>query len=211
LYSAKNEGGSQQPPDAGKFIKLGIIAIIVVVIFALAGNQAVVLSMNITEFADVFTKPLLFALIGGVVLASIALLRVNIVNRSSIFWFAITSAINMMNRGPQDQIQQTIPNFSEFRLSGVHFAIWQITKILLFGAFFANLMFGFGLLYMVEGNELGIENITTLFSLPFVTPPNDPTYAMDNVTPMIPSLLVIFPPIIGAIGLRLILFLGIIM
>ena len=62
---------------------------------------------------------------------------------------------------------------------------------------------------MIEGNELGVENITTLFSLPFVTPPNDPTFAMDNVTPMIPSLLIIIPPIIGAVGLRLILFVGI--
>ena len=34
-------------------------------------------------------------------------------------------------------------------------------------------------------------------------------FAMDNVTPMIPSLLIVIPPIIGAIGLRLILFVGI--
>ena len=209
MYSAKNEDSSQPPPDAGKFIKLGIIAIIGIIIFALAGNQAVVLSMNVTEFADVFTKPLMFSLIGGISLASIALLRVNAVKRSSIFWFFINTAINMMNRGPQDQVQQTVPNFSEYKLSGGHFALWQVTKILLLGAFFANLMFGFGLLYMIEGNDLGVENITTLFSLPFVTPPNDPNFAMDNVTPMIPALLIVIPPIIGAIGLRLILFVGI--
>ena len=208
MYSAKNEDSSQPPPDAGKFIKLGIVAIIGIVIFALAGNQAVVLSMNVTEFADVFTKPLMFSLIGGISLASVALLRVNAAKRSSIFWFFINTAINMMNRSPQDQVQQTVPNFSEYKLSGGHFALWQVTKILLFGAFFANLMFGFGLLYVVEGNDLGIENISTLFSLPFVTPPTDPSFAMDNVTPMIPSLLILIPPIIGAIGLRLILFVG---
>jgi len=208
LYSAKNEDSSQQPPDAGKFIKIGIVAIIGVIIFALAGNQAVVLSMNITEFADVFTKPLMFSLIGGIALSSVALLRVNAVKRSSIFWFFINTAINMMNRSPQDQVQQTIPNFSEYKLSGGHFALWQVTKILLFGAFFANLMFGFGLLYMIDGNDLGVENITTLFSLPFVTPPENPAFAMDNVTPMIPALLIVVPPVIGAIGLRLILFIG---
>ena len=208
MYSAKNEDSSQPPPDAGKFIKLGIAAIIGIIIFALAGNQAVVLSMNVTEFADVFTKPLMFSLIGGVSLASVALLRVNAAKRSSIFWFFINTAINMMNRGPQDQVQQTVPNFSEYKLSGGHFALWQITKIHLFGAFFANLMFGFGLLYVVEGNDLGVENISTLFTLPFVTPPNDPSFAMDNVTPMIPALLILIPPIIGAIGLRLILFVG---
>lgn len=156
MYSAKNEDNGQQPPDAGKFIKIGLVAIITIIIFALAGNQAVVLSMNVTEFADVFTKPLMFSLLGGIALASIALLRVNAVNRSSLFWFGITSVINMMNRSPQDQVQQTIPNFSEYKLSGAHFAIWQVTKILLFGAFFANLMFGFGLLYMIDGNDLNI-------------------------------------------------------
>jgi len=208
LYSEKSES-NQPPPDAGKFIKLGIIAIIGVIIFALAGNQAVVLSMNISEFADVFTKPLMFSLVGGISLAAVALLRVNAAKRSSIFWFFINTAINMLNRGPQDQVQQTVPNFAEYKLSGAHFALWQFTKILLFGAFFANLMFGFGLLYLIDGNDLGVENITTLFSLPFVTPPEDPTFAMDNVTPMIPSLLIIIPPIIGAIGLRLILFVGI--
>ena len=138
MYSAKNEDSSQQPPDAGKFIKIGIIALIGVIIFALAGNQAVVLSMNVTEFADVFTKPLMFSLIGGISLASVALLRVNPVSRTSIFWFFINTAINMMNRGPQDQVQQTIPNFSEYKLSGVHFALWQVTKILLFGAYEAS-------------------------------------------------------------------------
>ena len=94
MYSAKNEDSSQPPPDAGKFIKIGIIALIGIIIFALAGNQAVVLSMNVTEFADTFTKPLIFSLIGGIVLAGIALIRVNVIKRSSIFWFAIKTIIN---------------------------------------------------------------------------------------------------------------------
>ena len=208
MYSAEKEDGNAPPPDAGKFIRIGIVALIVVVFFALAGNQAVILSMNVTEFADTFTKPLMFSMIGGVVLAGIALIRVNVVKRSSIFWFFVKAAINFMNRNPTQDVNQTIPNFSEHKLSAVHFAIWQITKVLLFGAFFANLMFGFGLFYMMDGNDLGIESVQTIFSLPFVTPPEDPSFAMDNVTPMIPSLLIIIPPIIGAIGLRLILYIG---
>ena len=36
----------------------------------------------------------------------------------------------------------------------------------------------------------------------------DPSFAMDNVTPMIPGLLLIVPPILGAIGLRLLLYVG---
>ena len=208
MYSAEKQDDSAPPPDAGKLIRIGIVAIIGVVFFALAGNQAVILSMNITEFADTFTKPLVFSLIGGLVLAGIALIRVNVAKRSSIFWFFIKAVINFMNRNPQGAASDTIPNYNEHKISGVHFVIWQITKVLLFGAFFANLMFGFGLLYLMEGNDLGLENVQAIFSLPFVTPPEDPSYAMDNVTPMIPGLLIIVPPILGAIGLRLILYVG---
>ena len=208
MYSAEKQDDSAPPPDAGKLIRIGIVAIIGVVFFALAGNQAVILSMNITEFADTFTKPLMFSLIGGLVLAGIALIRVNVAKRSSIFWFFIKAVINFMNRNPQGAASDTIPNYNEHKISGVHFVIWQITKVLLFGAFFANLMFGFGLLYLMEGNDLGLENVQAIFSLPFVTPPEDPSYAMDNVTPMIPALLIVVPPILGAIGLRLILYVG---
>ena len=208
MYSAEKQDDSAPPPDAGKLIRIGIVAIIGVIFFALAGNQAVILSMNITEFADTFTKPLMFSLIGGLVLAGIALIRVNVAKRSSIFWFFIKAVINFMNRNPQGAASDTIPNYNEHKISGVHFVIWQITKVLLFGAFFANLMFGFGLLYLMEGNDLGLENVQAIFSLPFVTPPEDPSYAMDNVTPMIPGLLIIVPPILGAIGLRLILYVG---
>ena len=208
MYSAEKQDDSAPPPDAGKLIRIGIVAIIGVIFFALAGNQAVILSMNITEFADTFTKPLMFSLIGGLVLAGIALIRVNVAKRSSIFWFFIKAVINFMNRNPQGAASDTIPNYNEHKISGIHFVIWQITKVLLFGAFFANLMFGFGLLYLVDGHDLGIENVQAIFSLPFVTPPEDPSYAMDNVTPMIPGLLIIVPPILGAIGLRLILYVG---
>ena len=208
MYSAEKEDGNAPPPDAGKFIRLGIVAAITVIIFALAGNQAVILSMNVTEFAETFTKPLTFSLIGGITLAGIALIRVNVAKRSSLFWFFIRTVINYINRTPNDQSSQTIPKYTEYKLSGVHFALWQITKVLLFGAFFANLMFGFGLLYLMDGNELGIENVQAIFSLPFVTPPTDPSFAMENVTPMIPALLIVIPPIIAAIGLRLILYVG---
>jgi len=208
MYSAEKQDGDAPPPDAGKLIRIAIIALVGVVIFALAGNSAVIFSMNVTEFADTFTKPLLFSLLAGVVLAGIALIRVNIVKRSSLTWFFIKVAINLLNRTPNAQTNQLIPNFQEYKLSGAHFVIWQITKLLLFGAFFANLMFGFGLIYLFEGGELGLESITTIFSLPFVTPSLDPTFAMDNVTPMIPGLLLIIPPILGVIGLRLILYVG---
>ena len=78
MYSAEKEDSNAPPPDAGRFVRIGIVALIAVVFFALAGNQAVILSMNVTEFAETFTKPLTFSLIGGIVLAGIALIRVNL-------------------------------------------------------------------------------------------------------------------------------------
>jgi uncharacterized membrane protein (UPF0182 family) len=62
---------------------------------------------------------------------------------------------------------------------------------------------------VIDGNDLGVENIIEIFSLPFVTPPTDYSYATEKVIPMIPALLILVPPLIAAIGLRLLLFIGV--
>ena len=208
LYSASTDKQAP-PPDAGKYIKLGIIAIIGVVIFSIVGNQAVILSMNFTEFGDQFTKPLFYTLVSTVILAAIALIRVNIAARSSIFWYAINTAIGFLGKGPQANISASIPSFRDYKLSPVQFTVWQITKVFLFGAFFANIMFGFAAMEFLDGNNLGIENLPNLFSLPFVTPDTNPNYAAENVVPMIHALVILIPPILAAIGMRLVLYVGI--
>ena len=164
--------------------------------------------MNVEEFADLFTTPLYFSLISGLVLAAIALVRVNVVRRASIGWYVLQTFLGFMSRQGTNASAQTIPLFGEFKISGVQFVLWQITKVLLFGAFFANLMFGFSVVYLIDGNDLGIDNIPTIFSLPFVTPPADHSYATEKVVPMIPALLVLVPPLLGAIGTRLLLYIG---
>ncbi len=208
MYSASTDKQAP-PPDTGKFVRLGIVAIIGIVIFALVGNQAVILSMNFTEFGEQFSKPLYYTLISTVILSAIALVRVNIAGRSSIFWYAISTVIGFLGRGGQQSISSGIPSFRDYKLTSPQFIIWQITKILLFGAFFANIMFGFAAMSFIDGNTLGIENILKLFSLPFVTPDTDPNYASENVVPMIPALVILIPPILAAIGLRLVLYVGI--
>ena len=165
--------------------------------------------MNVEEFADLFTTPLYFSLISGLVLAAIALVRVNVVRRASIGWYVLQTFLGFMSRQGTNASAQTIPLFGDFKISGIQFAIWQITKVLLFGAFFANLMFGFSMVYLADGNDLGIDNIPTIFSLPFVTPPTDHSYATEKVVPMIPALLVLVPPLLGAIGTRLLLYIGV--
>ena len=208
MYSASTDKQAP-PPDAGKYIRLGIVAIIGIVIFAMVGNQAVILSMNFTEFGDQFTKPLYYTLISAIILSAIALIRVNITGRSSIFWYAISTGIGFLGGGGQQPISNTLKSFRDYKLSSPQFVIWQITKILLFGAFFANIMFGFAAMSFIDGNTLGLENLPSLFTLPFVTPDNNPNYASENVVPMIPALVILIPPLLAAIGLRLVLYVGI--
>ena len=61
MYSSSKES-STPPPDAGKYVRVGIVALIAIIAFVLVGNQAVVLFMNVEEFAEIFTTPLYFAL-----------------------------------------------------------------------------------------------------------------------------------------------------
>ena len=209
MYSSAKEGNSNAPPpDAGKFIRLGVIALIAIAAFAIVGSQAVTLFMNHEEFGDLFTTPLYFSLVSGIVLSAIALVRVNIVQRSSLSWFVLRTFIGFINRNPSGASSELITRYTDYKLSVPHFAIWQITKVLLFGTFFVNIMFGFATMYLVDGNDLGIESITNIFSLPFVEPPTDHSYATEKVIPMVPSLLILVPPLLGVIGLRLLLFIG---
>jgi len=208
LYSAASE--KKTPPvNSGKYIRLGVVALIVIAIAVMVGNQTVTLSMNFTEFGDQFTKPLYYSLISSLILSAIALVRVNIVSRSSIFWYTIKTAIGVVAQGPQQSIANNIPSFRDFKLSVPQFVIWQITKILLFGAFFVNIMFGFAAVSFIDGNSLGIENLPSLFSLPFVTPDTNPNYALEKVVPMIPALIILIPSVLAAIALRLVLYVGI--
>ena len=207
LYSASTDNQTP-PPDAGKYIRIGIIAIIGIAIFAMVGNQAVILSMNFTEFGDQFTKPLFYTLVSAIVLSIIALVRVNISARSSIFWYMVSTGIGLIGQGRQP-VSDNIPSFRDYKISSPQFVIWQITKILLFGAFFANIMFGFAAMSFIDGNTLGVENLPKLFAMPFVTPETDPNYAVENIVPMIPALVILIPPILAAIGLRLVLYVGI--
>jgi len=177
--------------------------------FLLVGNQAVVLFMNFEEFADLFTTPLYFALLSSVTLSAIALVRVNIVKRHSILWYTLRTMIGFINRNPTAPITESVPSFHDHKISVPHFVIWQITKVLLFGAFFANVFFGFAIMQVIDGNDLGVENLTAIFSLPFVAPPTDYSYATEKVIPMIPALLILVPPLLAAIGLRLLLFIGV--
>ena len=207
MYNSSTQS-SPPPRDAGKYVRIGIVALIAIVIFVLTSNQAVVMYMNSQEFGTLFTKPLYFSLISAVILASITLVRVNVKNRSSISWYGLNVVLTFFKRGSNYSVSDTIPSFKDYKLSVPNFIIWQITKVVLFGAFFTNLMFGFAVAYMLDGHDLGINSVWKIFSLTFVTPPTDPSYAATHVVPMIPSLTILVPPLLAVIGLRLVLYVG---
>ena len=217
MYSATTDKQTP-PPDTGKFIRIIIIAALAVGTLVVVGNQAVIIFMNFTEFGEQFTKPLYYTLLSTVLLSAAALVRVNIVGRSSIFWYAINNLIGFIAKGSginQSQQQQPQPlasniqNFHDYKLGLAPFVLWQITKILLFGAFFGNIMFGFAAAEFIDGNQLGVEHLPNLLLLPFMSPGDDPAYATNNVVPMIPALVVLVPPILAAIGIRLLLYVGV--
>jgi len=204
LYSSSSQ--SNTPSGAGKLIRIGIIAVIGIIVLIMVGNQGVILSMNITEFGSQFTKPLHYSLVSAVVLAAIALVNVDIKNRSSIIWYSIHVMLTFLNRTSHDPVSKNISSFRDYKLSVTQFAIWQITKIFLFGAFFVNIMFGLGLTYMLDGNDLGVDKIPNLFSLPFNTP--ESSSGAQTVIEIIPALTIFVPPILGVIGIRLGLYVG---
>ncbi len=205
MYNSSTESNSPQP-GAGKLIRLGIVAIIGVIVLVMVGNQGVILSMNMTEFDDQFTKPLQYSLISSLVLAAIALVNVDVKNRSSIVWYAIHLMITFLNRTSHDPVSKNISSFRDHKLSVPQFAIWQITKIFLFGAFFVNIMFGLALSHMLDGNDLGIDKIPTIFSLPFIAP--ESSAPAQTVIELIPALTILVPSLLGVIGIRLALYVG---
>lgn len=205
MYSSSTQS-NPSPRDSSRYIRIGVAALIGIIIFVMASNQAVVLYMNFKEFGTLFTKPLYFSLISALILSAIALIRVNIKSRSSISWYGLNTVLSFLKRG--GGYAENIPSFQEYKLGIPSFIIWQITKVLLFGAFFTNLMFGFAVSYMIEGNDLGTNSLWQIFSLPFTTPPLADSYALAKVVPMVPSLTLLVPPILAVIGLRLVLYVG---
>ena len=165
--------------------------------------------MNFAEFGEKFAKPLYYSLISAVVLAAVALVRVNPVSRSSMLWYSVSVGLGLSSRERSDSVSKAVVAFSDYRLSPVQFAVWQATKVLLLGAFFTNIMFGFAVVSMADGADVGAASLPALFTLPFTTPPTDPSFAADNVLPMAPALLMLAPPLLTAVGMRLVLYVGV--
>ena len=122
--------------DISYYIKIGLLALIGVILFSIIGNQSVIILMNIEEFGELYTKPLYYSFISGLILAAIALVRVDIRSRRSLVWW-ITLFIISYIRGSNEIIR-----YQDFKLSKINFIVWQATKVFLLAPLFTNVMFG---------------------------------------------------------------------
>ncbi len=203
-----NSPGENKPKqDISKYIRLGLFCLIGIVIFGVVSSQAVHIIMNVDEFSELFTKPIFYAVFSGIVLSTIAVIRVDIRKRESIIWWIFAVGLSFIKRETFDPTQTSL-KYRNFKLNKTNFAIWQITKILLLAPLFTNLLFGMSAIYVLNGNDLGIESLSNIFYLPFITSP-DPTISEQLVIPMVPSLVLLIPALLGSIGIRLMLYVGI--
>jgi hypothetical protein len=194
-----------------RHLRWAIVAIIALVaIWIVIGQTIIWFWLNITEFGDIFIRRIYFEILGGLILATIALFRIDFVNRRSLTWWVAGLFLRLTRQGGMiEEIEPEYFNFKAFKLSPIKFALWQVTKVLLGTAFFTNVIFGMSIQAMMRGWNSGIDQFPRIFGLPFITPPFDLGYAGVNVIPLIPSLTLIIPPLIGALGIRLLLLVGV--
>jgi uncharacterized protein len=207
LWDTYNEDRAPHA-DIGKIARLALIAAFAVIILAIVSNQSVKLMMNMTEFGDVFTKTLYYSILSGVTLAAIAVVRVNFSARHSITWYGIRLIIILLHFGQYESRSKPL-QYSEFKMGKVSFAVWQLTKVMLFAPIFSNVIFGMTLEYIIHGNDIGLSSVAQIFLIPFSEIPMDGSYARENVIPMLPALTLLAPSLLNAVGIRLLLYVSV--
>ncbi|AIF84024.1 hypothetical protein NTE_01966 [Candidatus Nitrososphaera evergladensis SR1] len=211
MWDTYSSGEDKAPrADVGRLVKWGILAAMGIVIFAVASNQAVNLLLNLTEFGNAYSKTLYYSITSGLALAAIALVRVNVASRHSIVWYSISLIARFVKRNSDFEAPSRPARYSDFHMSPLSFGLWQATKVVILAPLFANIGFGMAIAYMAEGNDIGISSVGSIFSIPFATVPADNgAFAQENVIPAIPVLALLVPPLIGAIGIRLLVYVGV--
>ena len=208
-YSEYPEPAIRIPTIPRRFL-LVLVAVIAVFISWSLGGQVIWFWLNAEEFGEFFIKPIYFQLLGGLILAAIALARVDIRSSRSLVWWGLTQGLRLARRrsteeeaAPPDYV-----DFGSFKLAPVKFVLWQATKVVLGVLLFRSVLFGMAAHGMLQGWDLQLGLIWNIFKLPFITPPMDPSYAEANVIPLIPALTLIISPLLAAIGTRLMFLIG---
>ncbi len=187
-----------------------LILAVAVIFVVFLSREIVVFWLNLSEFGDLFIRPIYFGLLGGLVLAAFALFRVDFKNRRSITWWSINLVIKMIRSGGiAEKVSPLWIDFESFKMRPLKFVVWQVTKVLVGMVFFTNVMFGMAVDAVILGWKPGIDMLPQIFSLPFVTPPTDLAYAEANVFPLIPVLTLLIPPLLRFLWIRLVILVAV--
>ncbi len=196
--------------------------------------------MDFAEFSHVFTKTLLYSIVSGLILCSVALIRVDIRHRNSMTWYGINLMIKLLKREDSNSSTpsassssyrsssassssssssfSTLPSrlanlplrYPDFKMEKRSFVLWQITKLFLFAPLFIHLVFGITSVYLFEGHDIGIGALPNIFLVPFADIPSNGSFAQQHVLPLIPTLTLIIPPLLSSIGIRIFLYIGVV-
>lgn len=209
-YSEYPEYGRPQIriPAIPKRFVLVLVAVILVLISWSVGGQVIWFWLNAQEFGEFFIRPIYFQLLGGLILAAIALARIDIRSRRSLIWWGLSQFLRLARRRSAEEAQPEYVDFGSYKLTPVKFILWQATKVLLGLFLFRSILFGMAVYGMLQGWDAQLGLLWNIFKLPFVTPPMDPSYAETNVIPLIPALTLIIAPLLAAIGTRLMFLVG---
>lgn len=234
MWNAFNEDSGTSRFKMWRIICIAVFVIIGLIIFSIASSQSVNLLMNVVEFGNVFAKPFFYSMVSGLILCSIALVRVDYRHRNSITWYAIHLIVNVLKHRNYDPSSYSSPSshpsfssstasystpssrpsklllrYPEFKMKKRSFIVWQITKVVLFAPLFSNLIFGISTVYLLEGHDIGLGLLPQIFLVPFVVLPSDGSFAAHHVLPLIPALTLIIPSLLTAVGIRIFLYIGI--
>ncbi|MDW8360656.1 MAG: UPF0182 family protein, partial [Candidatus Caldarchaeum sp.] len=143
-------------------------------------------------------------LVGGLVLSFIALFRLDFSSRKSTTIWALRSLLIMLRGG----FSTRMLDYERFRLSLQTFTAWQATKLLLGTFLFSNSVFGMAFLAWLNGWETGLDQLHRIFLLPFISFKPSETTGAQYVIDSAPALILLVPPIFTAIGVRLLLLVG---
>jgi len=147
------------------------------------------------------------------ILSAIALVRIDLKNRRALTFWGLRLFWNLFQsrgtiEGGAVQLPQSFLSFDSFRLSWSRFIAWQATKFLCGIFIFRHMLFGMAVYAMSRGWDPDLNSIWGVFKLPFVTPPSEAAYAQMTVIPMIPALTLLIGPVLGVIGVRLLVLVG---
>src|SRR3989304_9172280 len=111
-----------------RFLFLLIAAVVVLVSWSV-GGQVIWFWLNVEEFGELFIRPIYFQLLGGLILAGIALARVDIRSRRSLVWWVLTQGIQLSRQRKIEGAPLGHVDFGSFKLAPVKFVLWQVPTV----------------------------------------------------------------------------------